>query len=198
MTTSALSSAESLPNFKVVLLGEGRVGKTSLLLRYVEDAFEDGRSSTFAASYLEKTVRFGSARGNSLGALSPRPMSPAAHLSIWDTAGQERYRSLGPIYYRDADGAILVYDVTDASTFGRVQSWVTELRRMVGDENRICLNVVGNKVDLLGVDGRAVSEDEALDYARSVGATHSYASAKTGLGVGEIFESVTRSKFSSL
>ena len=69
---------------------------------------------------------------------------------------------------------------------------------MVGDENRICLNVVGNKVDLLGVDGRAVSEDEALDYARSVGATHSYASAKTGLGVGEIFESVTRSKFSSL
>ena len=68
------------------------------------------------------------------------------NLSIWDTAGQERFHALGPIYYRDAHGAVLVYDITDEDSFQKVKVWVKELRRMVGAD--ICLIIAGNKFDL--------------------------------------------------
>ena len=68
------------------------------------------------------------------------------NLAIWDTAGQERFHALGPIYYRDAHGAVLVYDITDEDSFQKVKVWVKELRRMVGTD--ICLIIAGNKVDL--------------------------------------------------
>lgn len=107
--------------------------------------------------------------------------SREAYLSIWDTAGQERYHSLGPIYYRNANGAILVFDITDTSSFERVQKWVKELRKMVGDRNKICLIIVGNKADLSLQ--RSVDAEEAASYAKSVHAAYLEASAKTGSGV---------------
>mmetsp|Transcript_81191 Transcript_81191/g.161963 ORF Transcript_81191/g.161963 Transcript_81191/m.161963 type:complete len:111 (-) Transcript_81191:82-414(-) len=72
---------------KVVILGEGRVGKTSILLRYVRGEYSDKQQSTLQASYLDKRLVAG---------------GTPTHLSIWDTAGQERFHALGPIYYRDA------------------------------------------------------------------------------------------------
>ena len=72
------------------------------------------------------------------------------NLAIWDTAGQERFHALGPIYYRDAQGAVLVYDITDVDSFQKVKVWVKELRRMVGGE--ICLVIAGNKIDLERLD----------------------------------------------
>ena len=68
------------------------------------------------------------------------------NLSIWDTAGQERFHALGPIYYRDANGAVLVYDITDADSFTKVKAWIKELRKMLG--NDISLAIAGNKIDL--------------------------------------------------
>ncbi|RXG67331.1 Ras-related protein Rab-21 [Armadillidium vulgare] len=118
-------------NFKVVLLGEGCVGKTSLVLRYVEDKFSDKHISTLQASFLTKRINIDGQRVN---------------LAIWDTAGQERFHALGPIYYRDSHGAILVYDITDEDSFQKVKNWVRELRKMLG--NDICLAIAGNKVDL--------------------------------------------------
>ena len=82
----------SSQRFKVVLLGEGRVGKTSILLRFTKGQYDDRQVSTLQASYLDKKVSVG---------------STTANLSIWDTAGQERFHALSPIYYRDADGALL-------------------------------------------------------------------------------------------
>ena len=67
-------------------------------------------------------------------------------LSIWDTAGQERFHALGPIYYRDANGAVLVYDITDADSFTKVKTWIKELRKMLGTD--ISLAIAGNKIDL--------------------------------------------------
>ena len=101
---------------KVVLLGEGRVGKTSLALRFVRDAFDQASKPTLQASYLEKTIKC---------------QQKNVTLAIWDTAGQERFHALGPIYYRDADAALLVYDITDLESFQKVKSWVSELRKMV-------------------------------------------------------------------
>lgn len=158
----------SAKRFKVVILGEGRVGKTSILLRFVRNEYSDSQQSTLQASYLDKKVDCG---------------ATSAHLSIWDTAGQERFHALGPIYYRDADGALLVYDITDFESFTKVRKWVRELRSIVG--NDISIVIAGNKIDL--EKRRAVPEDDALQYAESVGATHIYTSAKQNRGLDETF-----------
>lgn len=153
---------------KVVLLGEGAVGKTSLVLRYSENKFNDKHVQTLQASFVEKRLNIGGKR---------------IQLAIWDTAGQERYHALGPIYYRDSQGAIIVYDITDEDSFHKARNWIKELRRMLGDKVTLC--IVGNKIDL--DKKRTVIEKDALDYAASVGAKHYYTSAKQGKGVAELF-----------
>ena len=90
---------------------------------------------------------------------------------------------MGPIYYRDSNGAILVYDITDEDSFQKVKNWVKELRKMLGNE--ICLCIVGNKVDL--EKERHVSIQEAESYAESVGAKHYHTSAKQNKGIEELF-----------
>jgi len=155
-------------NFKIVLLGEGCVGKTSCVLRYVEDRFNDKHITTLQASFLSKRLNI---RGKRVT------------LSIWDTAGQERFHALGPIYYRDANGAVLVYDITDADSFIKVKNWVKELRKMLG--NDISLIIVGNKIDL--EKQRHVSHQQAEEYAQSVGAAHFSSSAKLNQGIDEMF-----------
>lgn len=155
--------------FKVVLLGEGRVGKTSILLRYIKGEYYEHQSSTLQASYLDKQICVGAG---------------SAKVAIWDTAGQERFHALGPIYYRDADGALLVYDITDMESFKKVQKWVKELRKIVGCD--IIIAIAGNKFDLNR--SSAVDESEALSYAESVGASHFYTSAKTNHGLDDVFK----------
>lgn len=154
--------------FKVVLLGEGCVGKTSLALRYCENRFSDRHITTLQASFLTKRLNICGKRVN---------------LAIWDTAGQERFHALGPIYYRDSNGAILVYDITDEDSFQKVKNWVKELRKMLGSE--ICLSIVGNKTDL--EKDRHVLIEEAETYAASVGAKHFHTSAKVNKGIEELF-----------
>ncbi|XP_003740134.1 ras-related protein Rab-21 [Galendromus occidentalis] len=154
--------------YKVVLLGEGRVGKTSLILRYVHDKFNDRLDRTVNASYLTKTVALGMKR---------------VDLAIWDTAGQEMFHALGPLYYRDSQGAILVYDITDEDSFRKVKNWVKELKKMLGNE--VVLVVIGNKSDL--ESERSVPLHEAESYAKSVGAAHFLTSAKLNRGITEVF-----------
>lgn len=161
-------------SFKVVLLGEGCVGKTSVVLRYVENKFNDKHLTTLQASFLNKRINIGGKRVN---------------LSIWDTAGQERFHALGPIYYRDSNGALLVYDITDEDSFAKVKNWVKELRKMLG--NDICLCIVGNKIDL--DRDRHVTVAEAEQYAASVGAKHFHTSAKMNKGIEELFLDLSKS-----
>uniref|UniRef100_A0A7S2H2U8 Ras-related protein Rab-21 n=1 Tax=Helicotheca tamesis TaxID=374047 RepID=A0A7S2H2U8_9STRA len=181
----------STPSFKIVLLGEGRVGKTSILLRYVDNTYTDRRESTLQASYLEKKISIPSTSDELHNTNVDISNTNTANLYIWDTAGQERFHALGPIYYRDADGAILVYDITDLQSFDRVQMWTKELRKMVGTEDVISLIIVGNKVDLAKTK-RSVKMEDAKNYADSVGAMYMETSAKSGLGVDEVFLKLTR------
>jgi Ras-related protein Rab-21 len=160
-----------MERFKVVLLGEGRVGKTSILLRFTKGEYDDRQVSTLQASYLDKKVQLG---------------ATTAHLSVWDTAGQERFHALSPIYYRDAHGALLVYDITDAESFARVKKWVKELRKIVGGD--IAIAIAGNKCDL--EKNRNVQESEAIAYADSVGASHFNTSAKANKGLTEVFNNL--------
>ncbi|KAK0088990.1 hypothetical protein PV325_009873 [Microctonus aethiopoides] len=172
MANSITNSGNSY-NFKVVLLGEGCVGKTSVALRYVEDKFNDKHLTTLQASFLNKKLNINGKRVN---------------LAIWDTAGQEKFHALGPIYYRMSNGAILVYDITDEDTFQKVKNWVKELKKMLGSE--ICLAIAGNKIDL--EKDRNVSIEDAEEYAKQVGAVHFHTSAKQNRNVEEMFLDLTR------
>ena len=150
------------------------MGKTSILLRYVKEVFDDRQASTLTASCLDKVVPLGG--------------GDAVRVTIWDTAGQERFHALGPLYYRDADGALLVYDITDEASFKRVQDWVRELRKMLGDD--ICIAICGNKADM--EKSRNVSAKEAAEYTASIGGTHHLTSAKTGQGIAEAFSELLK------
>eukprot|EP00126_Sphaerothecum_destruens_P003747 Sdes_comp17527_c0_seq1m6771 len=175
------SSPNAVQRFKVVLLGEGCVGKTSLAMRYCENVFQEGHLSTLQASFLEKRLNIKGQR---------------VLLAIWDTAGQERFHALGPIYYRDSDGALLVYDVADIESFHRVQRWVKELRKILG--YKVVLQIVGNKIDLLHSNTATrrkttfVPMEEVEMYAKQVGATHCLTSAKSGVGIEQAFFALTK------
>ena len=160
---------------KVVILGEGRVGKTSLVSRFVKGEFSPTEESTVQANmYNKKKVDIEGVK---------------VDLSIWDTAGQERFHALGPIYYRNAAGAVLVYDITDADTFERVKNWIKELRQQVGDSIQIV--ICGNKGDM--EKDRAVPVEKADSYAAGQNAKHFTTSAKMNMNVQEAFEAIAAS-----
>lgn len=154
--------------FKVVLLGEGAVGKSSLLMQYVENKFNPRHTSTIQASFQSKVLALDGCH---------------VTLNIWDTAGQEKYHALGPIYYRGSQGALLIFDITDQRSFDRVKIWMKELHRALGDST--VLMIVGNKLDL--AQNRTVSLEEAQEYASSMGAMYEETSAKENVGIDRAF-----------
>lgn len=164
--------------FKIVLLGEGRVGKTSILLRFCRNEYDGRQPPTLNASYIDRRLNVD---------------NQSLQLSIWDTAGQERFHALGPIYYRDADAALLVYDITDAESFQKVQKWVRELRKIVGPD--IVIAIAGNKID--AEKNRHVTEEDALSYSESVDAKHFHTSAKLNKGLEEVFVHIAKKMLKS-
>ncbi|EKF38784.1 small GTPase, putative [Trypanosoma cruzi marinkellei] len=161
--------------YKVVLLGEGRVGKTSLVSRFAHDIFDENQSSTIQASmYTSADVPLLDGSGAKV------------KINVWDTAGQERFHALGPIYYRNADGALLVYDITDADTLEKVRLWIRELRAVVG--NQIQLVICGNKSDR--EEERDITKEKAEAFAKTHEALHFVTSAKTGENVAVAFQAL--------
>ena len=160
---------------KIVVLGEARVGKTSLTLRFVKNQFDKEQDSTIDASFLSKKVSVG---------------EKSVNLNIWDTAGQEKYHALAKNYYQGASGAVLVYDVTDLDSFAKAKTWYSELRKYIGPDAPIV--IAGNKSDKID---KLVKEDEADAYARSVGIEHIATSALSGMNVTNIFLSIASSKY---
>ncbi|KAG8788344.1 hypothetical protein FRC15_004927 [Serendipita sp. 397] len=115
--------------FKLVLLGESAVGKSSLVLRFVKDQFDDYRESTIGAAFLTQTVQLDD--------------QTTIRFEIWDTAGQERYKSLAPMYYRNANCAVVVYDITQSASLEKARSWIRELQRQADPSIIIALNSTG-------------------------------------------------------
>ncbi|CZT24596.1 probable RAB GTPase Ypt5 [Ramularia collo-cygni] len=164
--------------FKLVLLGESAVGKSSLVLRFVKDQFDDYRESTIGAAFLTQTI-----------ALDEQT---TVKFEIWDTAGQERYKSLAPMYYRNANCAVVVYDITQASSLDKAKAWVKELQRQANEN--IIIALAGNKADLVAEqpDKRAVPTADAEAYAREANLLFFETSAKTAENVKELFTAIAK------
>jgi small GTP-binding protein len=155
--------------FKVVFLGEGRVGKTSIGKRWAEDTFDAGTRSTVAAGFFEKILTTRDGRH--------------FKIMLMDTAGQEEFHSLAPIYYKDAHAALLVFSIIDEGGFQRMQQWRNELISSRGPDIKIV--VVGNKLDLS--KSRVVPQEEAQKFAQTIGSQYFEVSAKTGQGIDLLF-----------
>jgi len=159
--------------FKLVLLGESAVGKSSLVLRFVKGQFLDYQESTIGAAFLTQTVCLN---------------DTTVKFEIWDTAGQERYRSLAPMYYRGAQAAIVVYDITNVETFDKAKEWIKELQRQASPS--IIIALAGNKSDLSAK--RKVEVVDAQAYADDNGILFMETSAKTAANVNEIFVAIAK------
>jgi small GTP-binding protein len=153
---------------RIVAIGDSSVGKTSLVNRLMEDRFSPNEQMTVGANWQPFTHSFGTER---------------VELQIWDTAGQEHFRSLGPLYYRNAVGAIVVFDVTDRTSFDNLQNWVAAFTAVAG--TNVIVVVAANKCDL--EEKRTVSLKEGLDWARSRRFQIYETSAKTGQNVAAMF-----------
>ncbi|RMD43902.1 hypothetical protein DV735_g1243, partial [Chaetothyriales sp. CBS 134920] len=164
--------------FKLVLLGESAVGKSSLVLRFVKDQFDDYRESTIGAAFLTQTIALDE--------------TTTVKFEIWDTAGQERYKSLAPMYYRNANCAVVVYDITQASSLDKAKSWVKELQRQANEN--IVIALAGNKVDIVteNPDKRAIQTADAEAYAKEAGLLFFETSAKTATNVKELFTAIAK------
>ncbi|VDN12623.1 unnamed protein product [Dibothriocephalus latus] len=136
--------------FKLLIIGNSSVGKTSFLVRYAEDNFTSAFVSTVGIDFKVKTVFRQDKR---------------VKLQIWDTAGQERYRTITTAYYRGALGFILMYDITNEESFNAVRDWVTQIKTYSWDNAQVVL--VGNKSDLAAE--RAVSAERGRNLASSLG-----------------------------
>jgi len=134
MASSDDSSLKAV-QVKLVLLGEAAVGKSSLVLRFVQNDFNENTSPTIGAAFLTQKCRL---------------ENRVVKFEIWDTAGQERFHSLAPMYYRNAQAAVVVYDITKASSLEKAKAWVKELQRQASPN--IVIALVGNKLDLVHDD----------------------------------------------
>jgi len=155
--------------FKLLIIGNSSVGKTSFLFRYADDSFTSAFVSTVGIDFKVKTVFRQDKR---------------VKLQIWDTAGQERYRTITTAYYRGAMGFILMYDVTNEESFNAVQDWCTQIKTYSWDNAQVVL--VGNKCDL--EDERVVSTERGKQLADQLGLEFFETSAKENINVKAVFE----------
>lgn len=165
--------AQRIPIFKTILIGEGGVGKTSLTIRYTENRFDEDMKMTIGVNFASKKVQV----NNQL-----------ATLMLWDMGGQPRFRDVVGDYFRGARAAIAVYDATRFFSLERLKDWVGRVKENA-PECRFFF--VANKVDERN-NGTGVSYDDGAAFAQQYDAPLIEVSAKTGAGVTEMFETVTR------
>ncbi|KAJ3450487.1 ras and ef-hand domain-containing protein [Anaeramoeba flamelloides] len=156
------------PEYKICIIGDSGVGKSCLITYFLTQKFNTDNKVTVGGAYHEKQLF-----------VNNKPL----HLQIWDTAGQERFRSMTPMYYHNADLIILAYSINSQKSFTNLPGWLLDVQKY--HDGDPILSVVGNKCDL--EEYRKVQTNEGNEYAQSIDATFFEVSAKTGVGISEMF-----------
>ncbi|KAI7806372.1 ras-related protein Rab-39B-like [Triplophysa rosa] len=169
--------------FRIIMLGDSTVGKSSMLKRYTEDQFLEGINQTVGVDFY---VHF----------LEVEP-GVRVKLQFWDTAGQERFRSVTRSYYRNSVGGLLVFDLGNRDSFNHLRQWYDEVRERVHPYS-VLFVLVGHKTDRAKAGERAVDRAEAENLASQLGAPYIEASSKTGHNVKEAFDLLTRRVYQGL
>lgn len=158
--------------FRLILVGESTVGKSSLLRQFTENRFLEYNDPTVGVDFHARVVE-----------VDGHPIK----LQLWDTAGQERFRSITRSYYRNAAGGLLVYDITNRDSFLKIRDWLEEAKQCA-EPHRIEFVLVGHKTDQ--VSGRVVSTAEGAEFARHHELGFIETSAKSPSNVEEAFQMV--------
>ena len=159
--------------FKVLLLGNSDVGKSSLILRYVDQVWSDTFVPTIGVDFKVKTLEIDNKQ---------------IKMQIWDTAGQERFRNVISSYFRGSHGILLIYDITNRDSFKNLENWLTEIEK---NANQNVLKIlIGNKNDL--VDDREIKTEEGQTFANRNGMQFIETSAKMNTNVTEAFEALAK------
>jgi small GTP-binding protein len=165
--------------FKVILIGDWGVGKSNIILRITQDAFDPDSRTTIGVEFSQKVLEFNKKK---------------TIVQIWDTAGQDRYKAITSAYYRAAVGAILVYDISKRSSFDSLSTWVNEIRSNTPET--LVVTLMGNKIDLKAE--RAVPYEEGLSFATRNNFMFFEVSALSGEGIQESFLKMVETVYKSL
>jgi small GTP-binding protein len=163
--------------YKICVVGDGGVGKTSMVLRYIENSFKENYLMTIGSNFSIKSEKF------------PEYPHLDIKLQIWDLAGQKHFSFVRPPFYRGASGIIYVFDLTRRSSFANLPDWKTEVEKVVGDKTGI---LVGNKLDLANQEGnREVGEQDGESLKNELNTASYYeTSAKEGTLIDDVFKNI--------
>ena len=163
-----LKPNKEIPKFKIIFLGDQGTGKSCILNRFVDDKFDENYQATVGLDFQSKNVKID---------------NQDIHLLLYDTAGQEKFRSLIPMYTRDANIIMLVYDITRKESFNNIPIWIKDLTNVKFEE--VIFVLIGNKIDLN--DKREVNKEEGEKYSEENNMIFEEVSAKTGENFPELF-----------
>lgn len=170
--------------FKLLIIGDAGVGKSSLLLRFADDSFTTAYINTIGVDFKIRTIEH---------------QNKKIKLQIWDTAGQERFRTITSTYYRGTHGVIVVYDVTDKDSFDNVRRWMTEIDNNcdTGNSSGNSVNriLVGNKCDL--INEIQVSKEDGDQMSDQFRVPHFWTSAKENNSVNAMFQKLTEMAYNT-
>jgi len=175
--SSGSASLSFMHQFKVLMIGDSGVGKSSLFHRYANDQFTPNFLPTIGIDYKIKNVTMDDKHG----------VKRTIRLSLWDTAGQERFRTITKQYFRGAHGMALVYDSTDRASFENVDNWLSQVEQQDGGDGVVII-LVANKCDH---PYQAVSVEEGQALADERGIKFFKTSAKSNINVTEMFTTMT-------
>ena len=164
-------SSSNIENYKIAIIGNQHVGKTTILSRYKYETTDDSYAPTVGIDFLTKNVFL---------------EDKTIRLIMWDTAGQERFKSLIPSYLKNANCVILTYDITDKSSFNSLGKWLSDVKDNVVEGTFIIL--CGNKIDLN--NKRVVNKEEGEKFAKENNIAFAETSATTGQGINELFNTI--------